>query len=61
MLKETYKVDRVTGVRFSWQGYYNNQMIDLTPQDVSRIHHKGGNYLGLAKCKCDPKAIVDSL
>jgi hypothetical protein len=31
ILKEIYKVDRVTGIRFSLRGYYNNDMIDLTP------------------------------
>jgi hypothetical protein len=45
-LKDTYKVDRVCGARFSWQGYYNNDFIELTIQLVERIHHKGGSLLG---------------
>ena len=24
ILKETYKVERVTGVKFGWKGYYSN-------------------------------------
>jgi len=55
LLKEVYKVDRVTGVKFSWRGYYDNDMLDLTPDMVERIHHKGGCYLGLATSECRAK------
>ena len=61
LLKEMYKVERVTGVRFSWRGYYINEMVDLTPEKVEGVHHKGGCFLGVAACQCDAKAIVDSL
>jgi 6-phosphofructokinase 1 len=61
ILKETYKVEKVTGVRFSFRGYYNNDMIDLTSEMVETIHHKGGSFLGLASCQCNAELIVDSL
>ena len=34
ILKDIYKCERVTGVKFSWRGYYNNDMVDLTPELV---------------------------
>jgi hypothetical protein len=34
LLKETYRVESVTGIKFSLKGYYDGNMIDLTPQIV---------------------------
>lgn len=61
MLKDIYNVQSVTGIRFSWRGYYHNDMMDLTPQMVKTIHHKGGSFLGLSSTACDVIKIVDSL
>ena len=34
VLKETYHVESVTGIKFSLKGYYDNNMIELTPSIV---------------------------
>ena len=36
-------------------------MVDLTPQMVETIHHKGGSFLGLSSSVCDVVRVVDSL
>lgn len=54
-------MEKVTGIRFSFRGYYNNDMIDLTPEMVETIHHRGGSFLGLASAPCETEQIVDSL
>lgn len=52
LLKGTYGVEKVTGVRFSWRGYYESDFLDLTPEKVRTIHHSGGSYLGLSNAAC---------
>lgn len=49
LLKETYRVESVTGIKFSFKGYYDSNVIDMTPQIVETIHHKGGCFLGVAR------------
>lgn len=36
-------------------------MIDLTPQIVETIHHRGGSFLGVSRAPFLPEKIVDSL
>ena len=36
-------------------------MIDLTPQIVETIHHKGGCFLGVARAPFHLEKIIDSL
>ena len=61
LLKETYKSERVTGIRFSFGGYYKKDMIDLTPEVVQIVHHRGGCFLGTSSDPCYPDKIVDNL
>lgn len=61
LLKGIYKVDKVTGVRFSWRGYYKSDYLDLTPEAVQTIHHSGGSYLGLSNVPCKVEEIVDEM
>lgn len=61
LLKDIYKVEKVTGIRFSWRGYYNNDMLDLTTDLVQTIHHRGGSFLGLSSSPCDVNAVIESM
>ena len=54
MLKNIYKVDKVFGVKHSFQGYYDfdkhpSSIIELNIHQMETIHHHGGCYLGLRK------------
>ena len=51
----------MTGIKFSFKGYYDSNMIDLTPKIVETIHHRGGSFLGVSKAATNPSKIVDSL
>lgn len=61
LLKEIYHAEVVTGIKFGFKGYYTNNMIDLTPQIVETIHHRGGSFLGVSRAPFLPEKIVDSL
>ena len=65
LLKDTYQVERVTGVRFGFKGYLDDSLADplveLTPKKVETIHHKGGSFLGLSKYKAHAGKIVENL
>ena len=65
LLKETYKVEKVTGVRFGFKGYSDDSlpdpMIDLTPKLVETIHHHGGSFLGLSKTIANTSKVVENL
>jgi 6-phosphofructokinase 1 len=61
LLKETYRVESVTGIKFSFKGYYDSNMIDMTPQIVETIHHKGGSFLGVSRGPFHKERIIDSL
>ena len=34
LLKDIYKVEVVTGIKFSFRGYYTSNMVDLNPHIV---------------------------
>ena len=65
LLKEVYQVKTVTGIRFGFKGYLENDsssyFIDLTPSLVETIHHKGGSFLGLSKKPFNAQKIINSL
>lgn len=64
MLLDNYKVRAVTGIKFSYQGYYDNgpnSKIALTTELVETIHHRGGCFIGVSKAPFHANKIVDSL
>ena len=59
-----YKVTSVFGIQYGLAGFIPEQgydVIELTPEYVSRIHEFGGTVLGSSRGPQDPEAIVDAL
>ena len=59
-----YGVQRIYGFRNGYQGFiprYGHDVMDLTPEVVSRIAEDGGTILGTSRGSQDPDEIVDCL
>ena len=59
-----YGVQRIYGFRNGYQGFipcYGHDVVDLTPEVVSRIAEDGGTILGTSRGAQDPDGIVDCL
>jgi 6-phosphofructokinase 1 len=59
-----YGVQRIHGFRNGYQGFiprYGHDVLDLTPELVSRIAEDGGTILGTSRGSQDPDEIVDCL
>jgi 6-phosphofructokinase 1 len=59
-----YGVQRISGFRNGYQGFiprYGHDVMDLTPEVVSRIAEDGGTILGTSRGAQDPDQIVDCL
>ncbi len=59
-----YGVHRIHGFRNGYQGFvprYGHDVMDLTPEVVSRISEDGGTILGTSRGAQDPGEIVDCL
>lgn len=59
-----YGVHRIHGFRNGYQGFvarYGHDVMDLTPEIVSRISEDGGTILGTSRGAQDPGEIVDCL
>ncbi len=59
-----YKVPSVLGIQYGLAGFipeHGYDVIELTPDYVSRIHEFGGTVLGSSRGPQDPEAIVDAL
>jgi len=59
-----YRVPSVLGIRFGLAGFIpeeGHDIVELTPERVSRIHEFGGTFLGSSRGPQDPEAIVDAL
>jgi len=59
-----YKVKRIVGVRYGYEGFipeYNHPFEELTPERVEQIHLFGGTILGSSRGEQDVSRIVDSL
>ncbi len=59
-----YNVPSVLGIKFGLEGFipeHGHDVIELTPDYVSRIHEFGGTVLGSSRGPQDPEAIVDAL
>jgi len=59
-----YKVPSVLGIQFGLAGFipeHGYDVIEMTPDFVSRIHEFGGTVLGSSRGPQDPEAIVDAL
>jgi len=59
-----YNVPSVLGIQYGLAGFipeYGYDVIELTPEYVSRIHEFGGTVLGSSRGPQDPEDIVDAL
>jgi len=59
-----YNVPSVLGIKFGLAGFipeYGHDVIELTPEYVSRIHEFGGTILGSSRGPQNPEDIVDAL
>ncbi len=59
-----YGIRTVLGIRNGLRGFipeYGYDVVELTPQSVSNIHHFGGTVLGSSRGPQDSEEIVDSL
>ena len=59
-----YGVRRITGIQYGYRGFlpeYNLPLIDLDPDVVDDIHHKGGTMLGTSRGGGKPKEIADAV
>lgn len=59
-----YNVPSVLGIKFGLAGFipeYGHEVIELTPDYVSRIHEFGGTILGSSRGPQETEAIVDAL
>ncbi len=59
-----YGVRCIYGIRYGLQGFvpkYGHNVIDLTPDEVSNIHERGGSVLGSSRGPQDVDEIVDCL
>lgn len=59
-----YNVPSVLGIQFGLAGFipeHGYDVIEMTPDFVSRIHEFGGTVLGSSRGPQDPEAIVDAL
>lgn len=61
MLKSLYKVERVTGVKNSFKGYYDKTFIELTEKNVETIHHNGGCFLSQSRADLHVGKVIESL
>jgi 6-phosphofructokinase 1 len=59
-----YRVRNIYGIRYGLQGFipkYGHDVIDLTPDEVTNIHERGGSVLGSSRGPQDVNDIVDCL
>lgn len=59
-----YKIRSIIGIRNGFRGFipeYGYDVVELTPEKVTDIHHFGGTILGSSRGMQDPVEIVDSL
>lgn len=59
-----YKVTRIIGIKYGYQGFiskYNHDFIELKPSMVDEIHNSGGTILGSSRGEQDVEEIVDKL
>ncbi|WP_419786470.1 ATP-dependent 6-phosphofructokinase [Pseudodesulfovibrio sp.] len=59
-----YRVPSVLGIRYGLAGFVPEQgydVVEMTPDYVSRIHEFGGTVLGSSRGPQDPEVIVDAL
>ncbi|MDX1961198.1 MAG: ATP-dependent 6-phosphofructokinase [Leptospiraceae bacterium] len=59
-----YKVPRVLGFRYGYEGLvssFGHSPLELVPDNVVNIHHEGGSILSSSRGNQDPKDMVDFL
>lgn len=59
-----YGVKRITGIRYGYKGFlpeYGFQTMNLDPDIVDDIHHKGGTILGSSRGGGEPVQIADAI
>jgi len=63
-LSRHYGVTRIVGFRNGYRGMipsYGDDVVDLTPENVSQIDDEGGTILGTSRGGQDPEEMVDAL
>ncbi len=61
-LTESYGARRIIGFMGGYQGLTDgSKPVELTPDDVRDIHHRGGTVLGTSRGMQDPGAMVNTL
>ncbi len=63
-LTYNYEATSILGIRFGYQGLnpeVGREPVELTPENVSGIHHQGGTFLGSSRGHQDPRVTVDFL
>jgi 6-phosphofructokinase 1 len=59
-----YRVRNIYGIRYGLQGFipeFGHNIIDLTPDEVTNIHERGGSVLGSSRGPQEVSDIVDCL
>jgi len=63
-LNHQYGVTKILGFRFGYEGLverYGHAPLELTSDDVNRIHESGGSVLGSSRGHQDPTEMVETL
>jgi 6-phosphofructokinase 1 len=63
-LYKSYGVEDILGFRYGYEGLVEGRgqpPLQLTPENVSDIHHEGGTVLGTSRGNQDPRLMVDRL
>lgn len=60
-LIQNYKVPKVYGIKYSFQGLLEDNIVELDVETVRTIHHSGGNFLGFYRSEVKIEAILDKL
>ena len=56
-----YGVRSIYGVKWGFRGFHNSEdIIELSPDDVAKIHCDGGSWLGSSRGGFDAKVIIDA-
>eukprot|EP00357_Protocruzia_adherens_P006944 CAMPEP_0115007088 /NCGR_PEP_ID=MMETSP0216-20121206/20935_1 /TAXON_ID=223996 /ORGANISM="Protocruzia adherens, Strain Boccale" /LENGTH=514 /DNA_ID=CAMNT_0002373891 /DNA_START=76 /DNA_END=1616 /DNA_ORIENTATION=- len=60
-LRYNYRVRRVYGIPFGYRGFYEEELIELTPHVVQDIHKAGGTVLGSSRGGFDLERILETI
>ncbi len=61
-LKYNYQVANIYGVQYGFRGFKDYPLIKINSDEVRKIHHDGGSYLGVSSDHdVEPELILDVL